>query len=85
MRYFWADCPGCLCHVAVNWSISPSGLSGSLRRWNAERNINDGRPFMAAHSENGTFPVACVCGTELTATAQAEGGEREANLRVTLG
>jgi hypothetical protein len=82
--YFWTNCPGCSCQIAVNWSSSVSGVTGSLRRWNSERTINDGRRFEAAGPEQGPFAVACVCGRELTASSQAQGGRRDPGLRVSL-
>jgi hypothetical protein len=85
MRYYWTECPGCGCQVAVNWSAAGAGVVGSLRRWNSQRMINDGRRFEAAGPEGGPFEVACVCGRALSAVSQAEGGQREANLRVSLG
>jgi hypothetical protein len=84
VNYFWTDCPGCGGHVAVNWSASPSGVTGSLRRWNPERTINDGRRFDASGPEQGPFAVSCVCGRELSAVSQAQGGRRDPGLRVNL-
>ena len=45
LNYYWTDCPRCHCHVAVNSSSFADRVSGSLRRWSADRTINDGRMF----------------------------------------
>jgi hypothetical protein len=89
LNYYWTECPRCRCHVAINWTAYPDKVSGSLRRWSADRSINDGRPFElpVADLAAGAFHTACVCGQDLTlpATPSAVGGEREAGLRVDLG
>ncbi|MGH9398867.1 MAG: hypothetical protein ACRD00_00755 [Thermoanaerobaculia bacterium] len=90
MNYYWLDCPGCRCQVTVNATVYPDRTSGSLRRWSADRSINDGRPFdvpAARRAADGSFSVFCVCGREieLPATPSAVGGEREEDLRVKLG
>jgi len=46
MNYHWTDCPGCSCHLAVNWMVRPEEIAGSLRRWSADRSTNDGKPFV---------------------------------------
>jgi hypothetical protein len=87
MNYHWTDCPGCSCHVAVNWIVRPEGVSGSLRRWSPDRSINDGKPFAApAETAAGSLEVSCVCGTpiRLPERPDAVGGERSDDLRVTL-
>ncbi len=89
MNYYWTECPGCHCHVAVNSVVYPDKISGSLRRWSSDRSINDGRPFeipAASLPAEGGFRTACVCGQELAvpATPSAVGGEREPGLRVDL-
>ena len=43
MRYRWMDCPKCQCHLAINTTETPEGISGSLRRWSVDRSINDGK------------------------------------------
>jgi hypothetical protein len=90
MKYRWTRCPKCDCEVAINFTDSPRGISGSLRRWSADRSINDGRPIRLARSEmpaDGGFVIACVCGQELTVPAKpdAVSAEREGDLRVDLG
>ncbi len=85
MNYYWLECPGCHCEIAVNTSTYTDRVSGSLRRWSADRSTNDGRPFEAPASA-GPLSVACVCGHELALpdTPSAVGAEREADLRVKL-
>jgi hypothetical protein len=90
LKYYWTDCPGCQCHVAVNFTAYPDKVSGSLRRWSFDRSINDGRRFeipAASLSPDGGFAATCVCGRQLQVPAEpsAVGGEREAGLRVDLG
>ena len=90
MKYRWARCPKCGCELAINSTDSPRGISGSLRRWSADRSINDGRPIRvpaADVSPDGGFAIACVCGQELTVPGKADAvsAEREGDLRVTLG
>jgi len=87
MNYQWSDCAGCGCQVTVNYTIYPDRVSGSLRRWSADRSINDGRPFEIprnALSPSGQFTTSCVCGQEILVASQAVGGEREEGLRVKL-
>lgn len=89
MNYYWTECPGCQCHVAINYTARPDKISGSLRRWSFDRSINDGRPFevpVGSLPAEGGFPTPCVCGRQLQvpATPSAVGGEREAGLRVDL-
>ena len=90
MKYNWLECPGCRCQVAVNYSETPQGISGSLRRWAAERGINDGRALkgpLAEVAPGGGFTTACVCGQALAIPGKADAvsADREADLRVTLG
>lgn len=90
MKYHWSDCLKCGCHLAINTTESPRGISGSLRRWSADRSINDGRPIRIARADipaDGSFVVACVCGQEIRVPAKADAvsAEREGDLRVTLG
>jgi len=90
VNYYWLDCPKCRGQVAVAVSVYPDRVSGSVRRWSADRSVNDGRKFEVAAAEraaDGAFSVACVCGGPLAlpGTPSAVGGEREENLRVTLG
>jgi hypothetical protein len=80
VNYYWTDCPGCGCQVAINYTVSPARVSGSVRRWSGDRAINDGRPVEVAASElrpEGGFAVACVCGAEIevpeTPSAVSEG------------
>lgn len=81
MRYHWIECPGCSCQVAVNTTTGPGGgVSGSLRRWSADRTINDGRPIVKTPTDAlGGFTTACVCGQVLVfgATADAVGSGRD--------
>jgi hypothetical protein len=87
MNYHWTTCPNCLCQVAVNWSVREEGITGSLRRWSADRSINDGRPFVVPRAPAGTPPPAtCVCGAPIVLPDRpdAVGGERADDLRVTL-
>ena len=87
MNYHWTTCPNCSCQVAVNWSVLESGISGSVRRWSADRSINDGRPFVVARAEvaSGWTPL-CVCGgpIPLPDRPDAIGGNRSEDLRVAL-
>jgi hypothetical protein len=87
MNYHWTDCPGCSCHLAVNWTVRPEETAGSLRRWSADRSINDGKPF-AFRGGKGAKPlvVPCVCGTPIPLPEEpdAVGGERSEGLRVIL-
>jgi hypothetical protein len=90
MKYNWLDCPGCHCQVAVNYSETPQGISGSLRRWAAERGINDGRALRVPAAElpaAGGFATTCVCGQPLSIPGKADAvsAEREGDLRVDLG
>ena len=90
MNYYWLDCPGCGCQVTVNATAYPDRTSGSLRRWSANRSVNDGRPFevpAAQRAADGSFSVPCVCGREiaLSSTPSAVGAQREEDLRVKLG
>ena len=86
MNYYWLECPGCHCELAVNTSTTGDRVAGSLRRWSADRSTNDGRPFEASASAR-PLSVSCVCGQELALpdTPSAVGAEREADLRVKLG
>jgi hypothetical protein len=86
LNYYWLECPGCRCEIAVNTSAYPDRISGSLRRWSADRSTNDGRQFELPASA-ASLSVPCVCGYELAlpATPSAVGAEREADLRVKLG
>jgi hypothetical protein len=62
-------------------------VTGSLRRWSADRSINDGRPFLVPAGEVGPALTAlCVCGAEirLPDPPDAVGGTRSDDLRVTL-
>ncbi|HEY6050501.1 MAG TPA: hypothetical protein VIZ58_04575 [Thermoanaerobaculia bacterium] len=89
MKYHWLDCPRCGCQIAVNYSPTAAGISGSLRRWSADRSINDGRPISIAapqaESPEG-LTVECVCGEaiRLPAVPDAVGAERDPDLRVDL-
>jgi hypothetical protein len=83
------DCPKCHCHLAVNYTESSAGISGSLRRWSADRSINDGRAVRIAHADlpaAGGFVTACVCGQtiEVPRKPDAVSAEREGDLRVDL-
>ena len=87
MNYHWADCPNCLCHLAVNWTMRPGEISGSLRRWSADRSTNDGKAFQLPGAA-GAAPivVSCVCGAPISLPdpPDAVGGERSDDLRVKL-
>jgi hypothetical protein len=90
MKYRWLDCPGCLCHLAINTTETPAGISGSLRRWSADRSINDGKLLRVAPSERfpgGGFVITCVCGQTIGVPAEPDAisAEREGDLRVNLG
>jgi hypothetical protein len=90
MKYRWLDCPGCLCHLAINTTESPAGISGSLRRWSADCSTNDGKLIRVAPSERfpeGGFVVTCICGQTVVVPAEpnAVSAEREGDLRVKLG
>jgi hypothetical protein len=87
MNYHWTDCGSCHCHVAVNWTVRPEDVSGSLRRWSPDRSINDGKPFAFRGPElSAGLVVPCVCGAPipLPERPDAVGGERSDGLRVTL-
>ena len=87
MNYHWADCHNCHCHLAVNWTVRPGGILGSVRRWSADRSINDGKPFeLAGDAAAKPIVVACVCGAPLPLpdAPDAVGGERSDDLRVRL-
>lgn len=89
MKYRWLDCPGCGCHLAINTTEAPEGISGSLRRWSVDRSINDGKLIRIPSSglTPGGFDVTCVCGRTISVPARpdAVAAEREENMRVTLG
>lgn len=90
MKYRWMICPRCRCEVAINTTESSAATLGSLRRWNHDRTINDGKRFQIAadsRSPEGAFSVDCVCGERLEVPAQADAvsAERDADLRVKLG
>ena len=90
MKYYWLDCPRCHCEIAVSVTAYPDRVSGSVRRWSADRSINDGKKFevpAAQRAADGSFSAPCVCGQELALSAEpsAVGGDRDENLRVTLG
>jgi hypothetical protein len=90
MKYRWARCPKCGCELSINFSNSPSGVAGSLRRWSVDRSINDGRAVRVAAAEiapDGGFTTACVCGQAIPVPGKpdAVSAEREGNLRVKLG
>jgi hypothetical protein len=89
LNYYWTDCPGCQCQVAINFTVREEKISGSLRRWSYDRSINDGRRFevpAGSLAAEGGFSTPCVCGQELRvpSTPSATGEEREAGLRVDL-
>ena len=86
MNYHWTDCPNCSCHLAVNWVVRPEETAGSLRRWSADRSINDGKPFAFPGPRREALVVPCVCGMliPLPDEPDAVGGERSEGLRVTL-
>lgn len=89
MKYHWTDCPGCHCQVAINYTDSAQGISGSLRRWSFDRAVNDGRAIRISAAElpeGGGFATSCVCGATLAVPAKpdAVSAERDADLRVTL-
>ena len=52
MRYRWMDCPKCQCHLAINTTETPEGISGSLRRWSIDRSISP--PVTVMWAKNGT-------------------------------
>ena len=90
MKYSWTSCPKCGCEVAINYTETPAGISGSLRRWSRDRSVNAGRSISIARAERapaGGFPTSCVCGQPLDVPARpdAVGAEREEDLRVKLG
>jgi hypothetical protein len=90
MKYRWTICPQCQCEVAVNFSETQSGRSGSLRRWSRDRSINDGRSFQINSAEldpEGGFAVQCVCNQPIVIPARpdAVSADREEGLRVKLG
>jgi hypothetical protein len=79
VQYHWTDCPNCHCQVAVNTTRAAGALTGSLRRWSVDRNVNDGRPIRSlAPDATGGFETDCVCGAKLRfgATPDAVGAER---------
>jgi hypothetical protein len=89
MKYHWTTCPNCRCEISINTSESARGISGSLRRWSANRSINDGRQFEIPRAQlpaGGGFTTACVCGQMILTPAKpdAVSAERDADLRVKL-
>ena len=65
MNYYWTFCPKCSCQVTIQYVEYPDRLSGSVRRWSADRTINDGRRLEVPRREissDGSFRAACVCG-----------------------
>jgi len=87
VNYHWSDCPGCGCQLSINYTASASRISGSVRRWSADRSVNDGRAFEVASGEaspEGGFTTPCVCGQPIAVTSHATGGERDEGLRVKL-
>ncbi|MGH9368505.1 MAG: hypothetical protein ACRD3M_12610 [Thermoanaerobaculia bacterium] len=75
MNYYWTECPGCGCHVAVNYTVYPEKVSGSLRRWSQDRSVNDGRLLevpASALAADGGFAASCVCGREIAVPAATE-------------
>ena len=89
MKYYWLDCPGFHCQVAVSVTAYKDRVSGSLRRWSADRSVNDGRKFevpAGSRAADGSLTTSCVCGQELALPAEpsAVGGDRDENLRVSL-
>jgi len=89
VKYHWTTCPNCRCEISINTSESARGISGSLRRWSADRSINDGRQFEIGRADlpaGGGFTTACVCGLAIVAPAKpdAVSAERETDLRVKL-
>jgi hypothetical protein len=89
MKYRWLDCPGCLCHLAINTTETPEGISGSLRRWSVDRSINDGKLIRIPASELSPagFALTCLCGRAILVPAKpdAVAAEREEDMRVKLG
>jgi hypothetical protein len=84
------DCPRCQCHLAINTTETPEGISGSLRRWSVDRSINDGKLLripLAERSPDGGFAITCVCGQTIavSGTPDAVSAEREEDMRVNLG
>jgi hypothetical protein len=80
VKYYWTECPGCGCEVAVNTVAAAGTVTGSLRRWSRDRSINDGRAIRGAPLDaQGGFVTECVCGRSLTfgAAASAVGSQRE--------
>jgi hypothetical protein len=68
MNYFWGTCGACGCQVTVQFADSPDRLTGSLRRWSTDRNVNDGRRLEIPRTDvgaDGGFRTACVCGAEV--------------------
>ena len=90
MNYRWTRCSRCGCELTINSTDSPGGIAGSLRRWSADRSINDGRPIRVARADisaDGSIVIACVCGQQLTVPGKpdAVSAQREGDLRVKLG
>jgi hypothetical protein len=84
------DCPRCQCHLAINTTETPEGISGSLRRWSVDRSINDGKLLripLGERSPDGGFAITCVCGQPIavSGTPDAVSAEREEDMRVNLG
>ena len=76
MNYYWTDCPGCRGQLTFQWTVSADRAVGSVRRWSADRTVNDGRRFDAP-APGGAFAAACVCGTEIAVPGPAAvGGNR---------
>jgi hypothetical protein len=82
VKYYWTECPGCHCEVAVNTVAAAGKVTGSLRRWSRDRSINDGRAIRGTPLDaEGGFATECVCGRLLTfgAVASAVGSQRDSS------
>jgi hypothetical protein len=68
MNYYWTVCPKCACQVTIQYTEREGNLSGSVRRWSTDRDVNDGRQLdvpRADLSPDGAFRAACVCGESI--------------------
>jgi hypothetical protein len=87
MKYHWMTCPKCDGELAINYTESPSGTAGSVRRWSRDRHTNDGRKFQIVDRQPDTpFQAECPCGAilDIPARADATRAEREEDMRVKI-
>ena len=72
MHYVWTTCGGCGGQITIQFARGPQGVTGPVRRWSTDRNVNDGRLLAvpaAAVAADGGFTAVCVCGAEIPVVA----------------